>query len=58
MNKSLKQRIKEATTIDEIKSLLREGDDYKWASPATRTAWRNTAEKKLNPSKEQKKEKS
>lgn len=43
----LRQRIAVATTVDEIERLCREGDKYLYASNATRSAWTNTANRRL-----------
>lgn len=42
--KSLKTQIEEATSSQEIESLLDKGSKYEFASPATRRRWGRAAE--------------
>lgn len=46
--KSLKTRIREATSREEIRTLLEEGSLYLYASPETTRSWLREAQKNKN----------
>lgn len=45
MNESigLREQIKNATSTEEIQSLLNTGKTFEWATPKTRLSWKHTA---------------
>ena len=42
----LRERILKATSVEDIHTLLAEGEKYEYASKRTRSAWGNTATKR------------
>jgi len=58
--KGIRQRIREAVTEDKINELLKEGESYEFARPATQGAWKGTADRRIqelrNPPKKKGKE--
>lgn len=49
MNESigLREQIKNATSNEEIQSLLNTGKTFEWATPRTRLSWKHTANQTL-----------
>ncbi len=49
MNKSigLREQIRDATSNEEIQSLLNTGKTFEWATPRTRLSWKHTANRTL-----------
>ena len=49
MNESigLREQIKNATSDEEIQSLLNIGKTFEWATPKTRLSWKHTANRTL-----------
>lgn len=43
----LRERIQQATTVDDIHTLLAEGEKYEYASNQTRRAWGSTATRRV-----------
>jgi len=50
----LRQKIGNASSVDEIETLLAEGETYSMASPRTRNKWKTTAEKRKKTLRESK----
>ena len=49
MNKSigLREQIRDATTNEEVQSLMSTGKTFEWATPRTRLSWKHTANQTL-----------
>lgn len=49
MNKSigLREQIRDATTNEEVQSLMSTGKTFEWATPRTRLSWKHTAHRTL-----------